>query len=86
MTLMRIKYEGGPANGTAGGTSPNVTVALYGHKGAEQLYERTERRDEKDRVIFVHRVTYRCASCGKLGRIVNECGCDKNNLPTRVPV
>ena len=25
-----------------------------------------------------------CWKCGKHNRIVNECGCDKNNLPTRI--
>lgn len=82
--MISIKYEGGPANGTAGGASPNVQHVLYGAKGEEQLYDRTDRQDDKGRVVFVHRVTYRCGSCGKLGRIVNECGCDPNNLPTRV--
>ena len=27
----------------------------------------------------------RCSRCGQQNHIVNECGCDPNNLPTKVP-
>ncbi len=26
----------------------------------------------------------KCGRCGAQARIVNECGCDKNNMPTKV--
>ena len=52
MTLMRIKYEGGKADGVAGGVPPNVTVIHYGNKGEEQRYDRTDRIDQKGRPIF----------------------------------
>ena len=29
---------------------------------------------------------YKCPSCGNYNRIVNECRCDPNNLPTRIAV
>lgn len=25
-----------------------------------------------------------CPTCGHVGKIVNECGCDPNNMPTRI--
>lgn len=29
------------------------------------------------------RASHRCSRCGHIGVIVNECGCDPDNLPTR---
>lgn len=52
--MISIKYEGGPANGTAGGVYPNVHTVYYGNKGEEQVYKRTDRADKKGRVIFAH--------------------------------
>jgi hypothetical protein len=31
-------------------------------------------------------ITYKCPRCGASNRIVNECGCDPGNLPTRPPL
>lgn len=28
---------------------------------------------------------YHCSCCGKDNEIVNQCGCDPNNMPTKVP-
>ena len=27
---------------------------------------------------------YKCYICGKENNIVNQCGCDKNNMPTKI--
>lgn len=37
----------------------------------------------KDYRLVVHHT--RCSRCGQANRIVNQCGCDPENLPTRVP-
>lgn len=29
--------------------------------------------------------TTKCPTCGRVTRIVNQCGCDPNNLPTKIP-
>lgn len=31
------------------------------------------------------RMPYTCSTCGAANKIVNQCGCDPNNLPTPVP-
>lgn len=31
------------------------------------------------------RPRHKCGTCGKTNRIVNECRCDPNNLPTKLP-
>lgn len=50
--LISIKFEGGKANGSVQGAYSNVTQVLYGNKGEEQRYVRTDRKDHKGRVIF----------------------------------
>ena len=30
-------------------------------------------------------MVYSCPRCGRANEIVNQCGCDPDNLPTRVP-
>lgn len=50
--MMRVKFEGGKANGTCCGTSHNCRIIVYGQKGNEETYFRTMRTDTKGRVIF----------------------------------
>ena len=50
--MMRIKYEGGPAHGTAGGYHPDTQTVFYGRNGHEVRYIRTARTDDKGRTVF----------------------------------
>lgn len=52
MDLIPIRYEGGPANGTAGGVPPNVHTIHYGNKPNTVIYRRTDQTDAKGRIIF----------------------------------
>jgi hypothetical protein len=52
MQKMRIRYEGGKANGTAGAASDNCKTIYYGPKGKEEIYVRTDRTDDQGRTIF----------------------------------
>jgi hypothetical protein len=46
--------EGGPLAGKVGGVAPNVTTCYFGPRGAEVVYERSDRTNERGYVIFVH--------------------------------
>lgn len=57
MDRISVTYEGGPANGTAGGAFANTQTCLYGPRGQTTLYYRTERVDHKGRIIFTTHLT-----------------------------
>ncbi len=56
MQLMSIRYEGGRANGTCMGVTPNCHTVVYGPKGEEQVYVPSGRKDSKGRPIFILKV------------------------------
>lgn len=49
---IRILYEGGSQNGFRRTSGENCRVIYYGHKGSEEVYNRTTRRDGEGRIIF----------------------------------
>lgn len=51
--MMRVHFEGGKANNICMSTSSNCKIIFYGNKGQEEKYIRTNRTDNKGRVIFV---------------------------------
>jgi hypothetical protein len=45
--------------------------------------DRSVVRGPKDRGFYPAHLTV-CSSCGSVNEIVNQCGCDPNNLPTTI--
>lgn len=42
-----------------------------------------QEREEGETKTMSNLPYYKCSTCGAMNQIINECGCDPNNLPTR---